>query len=274
MKIIKINGHFTRQMFQYALYLRLRQMGQEVALHTPKHWIDEQFDLADCVHASAQQLQPYVQSIGTNLKRLVGIKAATGHIITDSFGEYNNEVITHQGDAYCNGWWASPRYFEPVAPDVQKAFTLPADQLSSDARNALHLLGEGETAALHIHMPTSPQNTCTTDYYNWAIANLQAYVPEARIVVFTDSQELAKQHLMLPADTRFVQSNRLQEHELMQVMLRASHNICANTLTSWWAAWLNSNPDKISIVPQRWLAGSSTQPRDLTPIYWTAIPVT
>ena len=57
-------------------------------------------------------------------------------------------------------------------------------------------------------------------------------------------------------------------------MLRTSHIVCANTLTSWWAAWLMPNPDKIVSVPQRWSANPDVQPRDLMPIYWTAIPVT
>ena len=273
MKIVKISGTLAEQMFQYALYLRLRHDGEAVALHAAQRHIFNTFALTDAVMATPEQLAPYSTSLASRIKNMFAGPSAESNVITDTFGVFCRDVISATGDAYCRGTWASPRYFEPVADAVRQAFVLPDHLLSPAAKGAIDMLGEGETAAMHIHRPTSPENTCTTDYYNWAIANLQTYVPEARIAVFTDAPELVKQHILLPQGSRLVPSEALSPLDIMQVMLRTNHIVCANTLISWWAAWLMTNPDKIVIVPQRWSADPDVQPRDLMPIYWTAIPV-
>ena len=266
----------AEQMFQYALYCRFRAEGADVALDAPRSFIDTKlFALGNVVQATSAQIAALRGSTVGRIKEALKLSKSDDKVITDSFGVYSRQAIDAI-EGYYRGTWASQRYFEPVADEVAATFVASAEKLSPEARSVLAEIEQcdAETVALHVHKPTSPQNTCTTDYYNWAIANLQTFVPEARIVVFTDAPDLVKQHILLPEGSRFVPSGALSQTDVMQVMLRTSHIVCANTLTSWWAAWLMPNPDKIVIVPQRWSANPDVQPRDLMPIYWTAIPVT
>jgi hypothetical protein len=46
------------------------------------------------------------------------------------------------------------------------------------------------------------------------------------------------------------------------------HNIIANSTFSWWAAWLNQNPQKIVTAPSRWFAGAKNKTDDLVPKDW------
>ncbi len=270
MKIVKIDGEMGVQMFQYALYLQLRSADSNTALDAPRQWIAQQFAFTDFNSATSEQIESLKGSKMSHLKGLLGINKGETKIITDTFGEFSREAL-NATEGYYNGSWTSHRYFEPVADDVAKAFIAPIERVNNDIIEQI-INTETETVAVHIHKPTSPQNTCTTDYYNWAIANIRTYIPDARFFVFTDEAELVKDRLLLPENSVFVNTKHLSDYELLQTMLRASHNIAANTLTSWWAAWLNPNPDKITIVPKKWSNGEN--PKHLIPIYWTAIPTT
>lgn len=59
----------------------------------------------------------------------------------------------------------------------------------------------------------------------------------------------------------------------LYIMSLCKHNIIANSSFSWWAAWLNQNPDKIVVAPKVWLgpARADVDTTDLIPENWIKI---
>ena len=56
-------------------------------------------------------------------------------------------------------------------------------------------------------------------------------------------------------------------------MSLCTHNVIANSTFSWWGAWLNSNPNKIVIHPEKWFgpAYASWKTSDLFPDEWICL---
>ncbi len=128
-------------------------------------------------------------------------------------------------------------------------------------------IGKDERVSLHIRrtdMVTNgfDINLSETDYYDRAIAMF----PTNRFLVFSDDISWCKEKFK---DERFDFSEGLNEEQDLKVMASCNHNITANSSFSWWAAWLNPNPEKIIICPkQNYIDG---QQRRVNPKEWISI---
>jgi len=87
-----------------------------------------------------------------------------------------------------------------------------------------------------------------TDYYDRAMA---MFPTDTRFLFFSDHIEYCKTRWY---GERYTYSAGRTEIEDLNLMASCRHNIIANSSFSWWAAYLNPNPNKIVVYPKAWHA--------------------
>ena len=86
---------------------------------------------------------------------------------------------------------------------------------------------------------------------------------------FSDDPTWVAAHLRLDGPSTYVGHNDAsRNYEDLRLMSLCRHNIIANSSFSWWAAWLNANPDKIVTAPIQWVATPGINTADVIPASW------
>ena len=108
---------------------------------------------------------------------------------------------------------------------------------------------------------------CSKDYYAKTIEFVKRELgEEVHFFLFTDDAEWVKREMEWDINSTMVQGKSILSDFYM--MSNCKHNIIANSTFSWWAAWLNPNPDKMIIVPKHWDNNIKTEEIDLCPTKW------
>ena len=86
--------------------------------------------------------------------------------------------------------------------------------------------------------------------------------------IFSNDMEYVRDHFRIE-DAVYISSEMFEHYQDwydMFLMSRCGHNIIANSTFSWWSAWLNQNPGKIVIAPDKWI--NIFDYKDIYPEQW------
>lgn len=176
-------------------------------------------------------------------------------------------------DIYLEGYWQSEKYFRDVGNLLKKEFSLESVRrnrdngygLSEEAERYLNRIEQGESVSVHVRrgdylLPQNQDlfgNICTDMYYENAVKKMMESRPDCTFYLFTNDNQWAAERLRERKDFPIVlvelPGNR--DYETLMLMSRCRHNILANSSFSWWASYLNDNPDKQVIAPAEWMNG-------------------
>lgn len=277
-----MTGGLGNQMFQYALYLKLRAMGREVKFD----------DVSEYRLENARPIMLWVFDISYP-------KASQREIneITDGFLKFSHRVrrklfgrksleyhekdcnfdcqVLEKDPAYLTGYFQSEKYFKEIEEQVRKAFVF-SDRIwekldagiSGKMKGYLEQIQNTLSVSIHVrrgdYLATSQVfgGICTEAYYRKAVQRMLEGCPEALFFVFTNDIQWVREwiprlcgELELPDTDRFVVVEGATEdtgYLDMLLMSRCRHYILANSSFSWWGAWLNPAKDKCVIAPSVW----------------------
>jgi hypothetical protein len=178
------------------------------------------------------------------------------------------------------GYWQNEKYFEAIGAAIRREFTL-SKPLSPLAQGYIRQIRMVPSVALHVRQVfamvegrPNPEGfkvhgTLPWDYYRQAITLVEALAKDLHFFVFADDWEWAAAHVRVPGQVTMVTGNR--DYEDLILMSACQHQIMANSSFSWWAAWLNGNPEKRVVAPKAFMADTSYDTSDLYPAGWMRI---
>jgi len=159
---------------------------------------------------------------------------------------YNDLPDFNTNNLIFKGFFQSYKYFDLYKNEIQKIFSPPKDILEK-IKNKYN---PQDYISLHVRRGdyvnlSQYHHNLSIDYYKNAIDYFKGY----KFLVFSDDIEWCKKHFK--GDEFFFMENEPDYIDLY-LMSQCKHNIIANSTFSWWGAYLNSNPDKIVVHPDKW----------------------
>lgn len=283
MNIIRMTGGLGNQMFQYALYLKLKSMGKDVKLDDITEYEGQNarpimlwaFGI-DYPKASREEINKITDGILKTSHRirrkLFGRKSLEYHEKDCNFDE---EILTRE-PAYLTGYFQSEKYFKDIEGQVRIAFQF-SDEIWKDLDTVLlerlqsyqKQIEKTIAVSLHIRRGDYLENTeayggiCTEEYYKKAIELVKKKEPEAVFYVFSNETDWAKEWIDIQykemADRFVVIEGTTEETGYLDLFLmsRCKHHIMANSSFSWWGAWLNPSKKKLVIAPSKWFGNQN-----------------
>lgn len=190
---------------------------------------------------------------------------------------YNAEIENWTAPCYLHGYWQSERYFAQQADLIRADFTFPDFTNSQNADMAARIV-ETNAIALHVrrgdYLALGQHAVCDEAYYLAALDIVREGIKNPTVYVFSDDPDWAKSNLPLPCEKVVVDFNGPEtDFEDMRLMSLCQHNVIGNSSFSWWAAWLNANPNKRVAGPDRWFGDSTLSNPDILPVGWLRVPV-
>jgi hypothetical protein len=189
------------------------------------------------------------------------------YTITDNFSykEIPNPVDCNY---YLDGYWQSQKYFNNIREEIIKYFT-PNDDVLNKLKETEFI--ETNTTSLHVRRTdyvTSNGYHPVQDisYYVNAIKEIGDY---DYLFVFSDDIKWCKDNLKF---NNIIYTEGMSEIEDMMLMSMCKNNIIANSTFSWWAAYLNQNPNKKIVAPKKWFGDHvNIDTKDIIPEEWIKI---
>ena len=178
------------------------------------------------------------------------------------------------------GFWQNPKYFIGYESKIKKMF-FPKDRGIYYSDIALEISNSKfTTVSLHIrrgdYLTSGFIEPAAIEYYWKAIECILNKFKNPFFYIFTDEPLWVQDKFKLEFNIPYkIVTGNIGDESYKDIILMSicQNNIIANSSFSWWGAWLNPNPQKVVIAPQKWYATTRRDKysADITPKEWIRI---
>ena len=264
---VQLSGGLGNQMFEYALYLKLKSMGRDVKVDDftcygpgTRQKMLERFGVSYERLSEAEYIALTDSSLRLRHRIRRKITGRRDLSYRERSTNYDPEVLTRE-PALLLGCFQTEKYFSDIAGQVREAYGFRGYEPVGANREYDRRIRESLSVGVHIRRgdyldpkySALYRGICDDGYYERAMLRIQSEFPEAEFFFFSNDPEWVKKHYQGPRVTVIEGHTEEDGFADLYLMSRCRHQIIANSSFSWWAAWLNANPDKRVIAPGRWL---------------------
>lgn len=290
MIITRITGGLGNQMFQYAFGRELAErhdteLKLDLGVYTdprqrqePERTYDLDIFNIRATAASEDEIFRLAKRLRNDiadrvLNRLLGVKA--GHIREPHF-HFSHQAYDSSDNVYLSGYWQSPKYFRETEHLLRGEFTF-RDPMSDNAVPIFDSISSTNSVCVHVRRGDFVINPINglygADYYKKAEELVLERVSDPHYFVFSDDIEWCRSNLSFAGRTHFVDDDfgPRKFRDDLRLMSACKHFVIANSSFSWWAAWLNAEPEKTVIAPAEWFRDPALDTKDLIPEEWLRI---
>ncbi len=187
---------------------------------------------------------------------------------------YYYTPIPYRSNICLMGYFQSEKYFRHHKKEILELFAPPKKILDYLHGKYGELLKHPLTVSVHMrfYADYGPEQEMYTkikrSYFEKSIA---LFPEESLFLVFSNHMERCKKELA-GIERNFYYIEGESHYHDFYLMSLCKHNIICNSSFSWWAAYLNPNPEKKIIAPCPWYTLiSGLDFKDVIPDEWTVI---
>lgn len=197
--------------------------------------------------------------------------------------KYKPHFFELPDDTILRGCFLSHKYFDWLRDLIVEELSLK-EGLSPASREVEEQIQSSNSVSLHLRrgdVVTNPEyrswyeGLVTDRYYRNAIAYFAAErLEDPHFFVFSDEISWAKANFIIPGKVTYVDHNGPEAgYEDLHLMSRCKHNVTTGFSSfSWWAAYLNKNPEKIVLRTRRMNSlDHLNHPEDFFPDDWIVV---
>ena len=209
-------------------------------------------------------------------------------IVENNYKEphFHYAEIPSQKNMCISGYFQSEKYFQKHRELILDIFDLTEIDHNFINLNFGDIFKNNKTVSIHVRIGDyllfpNEHPICELDYFKRA---MECFDDDVTYLIFSDNIEWAKENFKQDnfiyvtkndcwTDNTYsfdISKGGYPDYIEMYLMSMCDHNIIANSSFSWWGAWLNKNPNKKVIAPEKWFGPTYSYHNlnDLIPNNW------
>ena len=290
MIVVKLHGGLGNQMFQYAFGLGLSKFYEtklfiDVAIFdnqvkkagfTPRHFELGCFNIQTTIAESSLIEKFNRKDLYYRLKKKLGF--STYKTLKQVDFCFNDGFLHSKPPLYILGYFQSEKYFLNNHQLIKEIFTFPTFSQSLVSNYAEIITTSIDSVSLHfrrgdyVNDPVTAafHAKCSLNYYEESVNYFLTKFKNPLFFIFSDDIEWVEKNIAdWPIQKVIIKTPENTPGWVeMYLMSLCKNNIIANSSYSWWAAWLNSNPGKVVVAPEKWFSDEAINTNDIVPDTW------